>query len=73
MILIELKISYWGVINVEELREILNYLYDKFGYNEAVAHVSKLLDEYIVEEQRGKLKKRGIENEKHSYWFYLCK
>lgn len=35
---------------MEDLRNILNELYDQFGYDEVNAALSQILDEYILEE-----------------------
>ncbi|MDY3002530.1 MAG: Spo0E family sporulation regulatory protein-aspartic acid phosphatase [Romboutsia timonensis] len=36
---------------MEELRNALNELYDRFGHNEVTVALSQILDRYIVEKQ----------------------
>ena len=36
---------------MEELRNALNELYDRFGHNEVTVALSQILDEYVTQEQ----------------------
>ena len=36
---------------MEELRNALNELYDRFGYNEVTVALSQILDRYIAQKQ----------------------
>ena len=36
---------------MEELRNALNELYDRFGHNEVTVALSLILDEYVTQEQ----------------------
>lgn len=44
---------------MEELKDALAYLYEKFGTNEVTLAFSKYIDELIVPVQREKLKKEN--------------
>ena len=48
---------------MEELRNALNELYDRFGHNEVTVALSQILDEYITKQQLEEFEK----------WKYLNK
>ena len=41
---------------MEELRKALGALYEEFGHNQVTLRLSEILDEYIVIQQREKLR-----------------
>lgn len=41
---------------MEELRKALGALYEEFGHNQVTLRLSEILDEYIAEEQRERLR-----------------
>ena len=41
---------------MDELRKALGALYEEFGHNQVTLKLSELLDEYIVMQQKEKLK-----------------
>lgn len=42
---------------MKELREALNELYERFGWNEVTVALSQIVDEYIIEEQKREFEK----------------